>query len=131
MIKWDLGATFAADIINEKGKPEDEGFFAGAYYIAYGDNLYFTDASHQDVQQGNYGLVTEISFAKGEELLGVKIGMTLDEIKGKLGEPDRIFLTDEDNEFFSDSKCISYVEGNLNNAIYLKKSCNLPENMQW
>jgi len=103
--------TSAAEIVSEKGKPEDEGFFAGGYYITYGNDIYFTDASYQDVQQGDYGVVTDIAFSQGKELLGVKIGMTLNEIKEMLGEPDRTFLTEEDNDFYANSKCIAYADG--------------------
>ncbi|WP_105615001.1 DUF4309 domain-containing protein [Vallitalea okinawensis] len=100
-VRFGLG-TKLEDIATELGEPDQEGWFSG-YYINYDDIFYFGDGSDRT------GSVSLISVRNNHELLGVKLGMTTEEIIEVLGSPDLQGFIDSDAELSGGSWYISYI----------------------
>ncbi len=73
-----------AEIKSRFGEPEDTGFWKGANYYSYSANhdilFFFAD----DLP----GVVVGISYLGPEEILGIRVGMTMEEVRTILGEAD-------------------------------------------
>lgn len=72
------------EITSRFGEPEDTGFWKGANYYSYSDGRDFLVYFADDLP----GVVVGISYFGPQEILGAKVGMTMEEIKSVLGEPD-------------------------------------------
>jgi hypothetical protein len=85
------------EIIKKYGKPKEEGFFDGAYFITYEKTTYFLNWSTDD----KYGEVLSIGVGRGFKLFGIKVGMPIKNIQKILGKIDHTSppsLNKEDEE---------------------------------
>ena len=79
-IDFGIGAS-AKEVTAKLGKPNEEDFYEGGYYLDYGKVVILTDGD-----ETYNGKITSISVAEGE-IFGVKIGMKPSEVSAELGQP--------------------------------------------
>lgn len=80
-LRFGVGAS-ADELLSILGEPKAKGEFEGSYYLSYDTVIYYIDSL--DVQESK---VTAITLLPGQEVYGIKVGMTPNEIKAILGTP--------------------------------------------
>lgn len=89
-IKFPIGAK-VSEITNAFGKPFLEGYYNGWYYYKYTNMIYFSDGNRE---------VGMICVTDKFKLFGFQIGMSMNQIKKIIGNPDTNYNTDEEDEIF-------------------------------
>ncbi len=87
------------DIIERYGAPDYIGSIGGPG----GETLFYEDIKTLFIFAGDSNVVNNLEFFPGKEFLGVKVGMTFDEIVGVLGLP-----RDRGYDFYMDDYTIVY-----------------------
>lgn len=105
------------DIVEKWGEPVREGYFLGGLYMSYEDIVFLTDGCMDENKMYEYGNIVAICNVGDNKVFEVKNGMTLEEIKEVLGEPDYIYeykSGDEEDELYGDSWLAIYNTGDYN-----------------
>lgn len=117
-------------IMNALGQPEMTDNFLGGMYLKYGDIVYFSNGWLEDAGQGavNHGEVVIISKNGNSPSYGIKKGMTLEEVKALLGEPDEVWdLTPEElaeSELIVHDRVVIYQTGDYQVQLEFDKGKN-------
>lgn len=102
-------------IVEEWGQPDENDYFLGGLFFKYDNEnvVFFTDA-YSDNGETIHGQVKCIGFYDmNQEIYGVKLGMTFDEIISVLGKPTYVSTSEqnEESELLYGSWSITYDTG--------------------
>ena len=73
------------DIIQKYGEPDERGITVGEFFSYSDKNFHFVFGDLESVELGAEKIVTGFSLLPGAEVMGVKVGMTFDEIEDVWG----------------------------------------------
>lgn len=90
-VEFGLGDT-AEELVDKWGPPLEVDYIYGGLYLKYEDVVFYTDGYINDDKTYSYGTIGTIESLEG---YGVKSGMSIDESREILGEPDGMGIFDE------------------------------------